>query len=86
MLNDLFSVSNDNKSVYIHNLSGFDGMFILKELADISSNFKIIKKEDKIISLTVVKPVSIRGKITPVKLIFKDSLLMLLHIFFPGRN
>lgn len=55
--------------MYIHNLSGFDGMFILKTLAAIEDKFNIIIKDDKIISVTVQR--------NKVNLIFQDSLLLL---------
>lgn len=53
MINDLFTSANDGKTVYAHNLSGFDGIFILKTLAGVSDKFNIVRKDDKIICITV---------------------------------
>lgn len=73
MLLDLFQSRNHGKTVYVHNLSGFDAMFLLKALAQLADGFDIIRKDDKIIKLTVTVG-SNKGKI---KIIFKDSLLLL---------
>lgn len=73
MLSDLFQPRNSGKIVYIHNLSGFDGMFLLKALANVAETFDIVRKDDKIISLTVSRG----AKKDKVRLIFKDSLLLL---------
>uniref|UniRef100_A0A896Z1E1 Probable DNA polymerase n=1 Tax=Coniophora olivacea TaxID=85977 RepID=A0A896Z1E1_9AGAM len=61
------------KTVYAHNLSRFDIVFLFKHLAKLQKEgykINILKKEDKIISITIVK-----GKNTCLTL--KDSLLLL---------
>jgi hypothetical protein len=74
-IDKLFIPENHGKSVYIHNFSNFDSIFLLKYLAskvsDIHSikDFFLIKREDNIIILKV--------KINNVLLIFKDSYLLL---------
>lgn len=58
MIEDLFikyrRVNDDKIYVYVHNFSAFDSIFLLGVLAD-GYKFKIIKRDDKIISLTVSK-------------------------------
>ena len=52
MLKDLYqNPDNHGKTVYIHNFFSFDSMFLIKALAEFSDKFKIVKKDDKIISL-----------------------------------
>lgn len=76
-IDDLFNKFS-NSTIYIHNLSGFDGMFLLKALANFSDKFKIVMKEDKIISLSVAKArIFSDGKKYVNTLTFKDSLLLL---------
>ena len=54
LITDLFSQpENHGKNVYVHNFSGFDSIFILQTLAEFTRKFKIIKKEDMVISLKV---------------------------------
>ena len=54
LITDLFSQpENHGKNVYGHNFSGFDSIFILQTLAEFTRKFKIIKKEDMVISLKV---------------------------------
>lgn len=76
-IEDLF-MKFSNSTIYIQKLSGFDGMFLLKALANYSDKFKIVKKEDKIISLSVTKARIFRDDTKYVNtLTFKDSLLLL---------
>lgn len=61
------------RTVYAHNLSRFDIVFLFKHLAKLQNKgykVNILKKDDKIISITIVK-----GKNTCITL--KDSLLLL---------
>ena len=88
---ELFVKQNEGKTVYVHNLSGFDAMFIVKTLANNFEDFKIIRKDDKIISLSVSKTIgytehkftdSTGKQVTDkepdkVKITFADSLLLL---------
>jgi hypothetical protein len=56
--------------IYVHNLSNFDGIFILKALSSIKySSLKPIIKDDKIIDIKIIF-----GK---YNISFRDSLLML---------
>lgn len=60
----------DGYKVYVHNLSRFDGIFLLRILAQIpNSKLEIIQREDKMISLTL--------KFGKNKIIFHDSMLLL---------
>ena len=90
LLTDLFIKNNNGKTVYVHNLSGFDAMFLVKTLSNNFEDFKIIRKDDKIISLSVSKTVGYtettitkNGEDVTVKepekviLTFADSLLLL---------
>ena len=64
-ITDLFSFPyNNGKVVYVHNFSGFDSVFILQTLAEYTEMFKIIKKDDKIISLKVSKSVQSKNDTT----------------------
>ena len=95
MLTELFSnPKNHGKVVYVHNFTGFDSMFLIKLLAEFSDKFKIIKKDDMVISLKVGKLVEIEEhkKRKNVEITFLDSMLMLpsslkeLGIAFGGSN
>jgi hypothetical protein len=59
----------DNYKVYIHNLAGFDGIFLLKILAKLGQVKPIIHNE---------KIISIGFKFNGYNLTFKDSLQMLI--------
>lgn len=75
MLRDLITdPSHADSTVYVHNLSGFDGMFLLKSIALHVAGFKIIMKDSKIICITVEHQISKDNKI---KIKFKDSLSLL---------
>ena len=70
MILDLFALAKSSEvTVYIHNFSGFDSIFLLGILADKSHNFELNRREDKIISL--------KTKAGDSKLVFKDSILLL---------
>jgi hypothetical protein len=58
----------DNYKIYIHNLAGFDGNFLLKILANLGT-IKPIIHDNKIISVTF--------KMNGYIITFKDSLQML---------
>ena len=64
-----------NYTVFAHNLSRFDIVFLLRDIARLKEDgyiINIIKKEDKIISITIT-----HSEDKNVKLTFKDSLLLL---------
>lgn len=78
MITDLFTNPlNHRKNVYVHNLSGFDSMFILNTLANYPELFKLIKKDDKIITIQASKNIVINDKDEKVSLTFFDSLSIL---------
>lgn len=79
---DLFKSKYNGYHVYLHNFSKFDGIFILKNLANLvpSKDIKFLVRERNLLSVTVSysfdkvvngKTVSARGKIS-----FHDSLLL----------
>ena len=57
--------------VYLHNFSNFDGVFLLKHMANLTSNIEIIMKDIKIISL------KIKYGNNKYNLTFRDSFLLL---------
>lgn len=66
--NDLLVNKQNNSTVYFHNFSKFDSLFLIKYLQEFSLN-KIIMKENSIISLNLKKKT--------ISLKIKDSYLML---------
>jgi DNA polymerase type B, organellar and viral len=69
-INSLLIEKYNNYKVYIHNLSSFDGIFLLRILAKLE-NTKLIPiiKDDKMIALTL--------KFSKNKITFHDSMLLL---------
>ena len=78
LIEDLLNnLDHNKKRVYVHNLSGFDAMFLIKTLANYR-DFKIIKKDDTIISLSVSKLIKdCAGKYIENNITFIDSLNLL---------
>lgn len=74
-LTDLKRKKYHNHKIYIHNLAGFDGFFIIKELANIGQLSPIIH-EGKIISLKLT--FSNENETKFFSLLFLDSLQLLL--------
>lgn len=78
LITQLFSVplclSANGAVFYVHNFSGFDSVFILQTLAEYTEMFKIIKKDDKVISLKVSKSLFAKNDIT---ITFLDSQSLL---------
>lgn len=72
-LNSLLKKEYDGYHVYLHNLSKFDGVFLLKIISNISKNIKILIRDNDIISITI--NYDIYGE--KYKLYFHDSLLLL---------
>jgi hypothetical protein len=69
-INSIMKRKYNGYKVYVHNLSNFDGIFILKALSVIKySSLKPIIKDDKIIDIKIIF-----GK---YNISFRDSLLML---------
>jgi hypothetical protein len=69
-INSIMKRKYNGYKVYIHNLSNFDGIFILKALSSIKySSLKPIIKDDKMIDIKIIF-----GK---YNIAFRDSLLML---------
>ena len=72
-----FNERNDGRVIYVHNFSGgpaLDSVFILQTLAEFTEKLKIIKKDDKIISLKVSKSVQSKNDTT---ITFLDSMSIL---------
>jgi DNA polymerase type B, organellar and viral len=69
---DIEKVANKH-TIYIHNLSSFDSLFILKALYKIFIT-KPLFKDNKIISINLKKIIDKNNKIN---IFFKDSLLLL---------
>jgi hypothetical protein len=62
--------------VYIHNLSGFDGIFLFKHILDLNKqgfDVTFYRREDKFISITI------SNKVTKFKITLYDSYLLLPH-------
>lgn len=78
LITDLFSppfcLDRSGMVFYVHNFSGFDSVFILQTLAEYTEMFKIIKKDDKVISLKVSKSLYAKNDIT---ITFLDSQSLL---------
>lgn len=73
-LSDLFKTRYNNKIVYLHNFSSFDGIFLMKYLKNIPNvDPKILKMESKFILVSLSVPV--RNKTLTIH--FRDSMLML---------
>jgi|ERR1700712_3979442 len=69
-INSIMKRKYNGYKVYVHNLSNFDGIFILKALSSIKySTLKPIIKDDKMIDIKIIF-----GK---YNIAFRDSLLML---------
>ena len=60
-----------NQKVYVHNLSHFDGIFLLNIISDLSKNINIIIKEGQIIDLQM------KFAHNKYSINFRDSLLLL---------
>lgn len=72
MVKTLVSVKYNGFSVYIHNFSSFDGIFLFKHIANLKLegfNIKILKRDINFLSITISK--------NKFKLIIYDSLLLL---------
>lgn len=57
-------------TVYIHNFSRFDAIFIIKFLVMEADRFKIKKRDSSIINITFTKKYHLDGKMVNVKLVF----------------
>jgi DNA polymerase type B, organellar and viral len=71
-LQDIEKVSNKH-TIYIHNLSSFDSLFLLKSLYK-NYTTKPLFKDNKIISINIIKFIN---KSKKINIYFKDSLLLL---------
>src|SRR5882672_4689900 len=72
---DIFVYCPDS-TIYVHNLSSFDSLYLLKSLYKYFNTSPIIK-DNKIISINVSKIINMNNKNKKIKLFFKDSLLLL---------
>jgi hypothetical protein len=72
--------AKENLICYIHNLSNFDGVFLMKHLSHFKEKLNIIYRDGKIIQLVINEMVMIEGKKVKQSLTFYDSLLLL-----PGK-
>jgi len=92
LIDSLLDAKYDRSSVYVHNLSAFDGIFLLKNIYDLTDDgYKIdfVYKDDKMISITIKKIVYVpvldnndptgisMRKRTVFKITIYDSLLIL---------
>ena len=77
-LRSLITVKYHYKKIYIHNLSYFDGIFILDTLAKLG-HLDVTMKDGKIIKLKLTSRYTdpITGKVSKIILFFYDSLLIL---------
>jgi hypothetical protein len=69
--------SKDNLVCYVHNLSKFDGIFLLKHMSKYKDNMDIIYKDGNIIQLTIKEIKIVDGIKVKFSLTFFDSLLIL---------
>ena len=78
MITDLFKFApkSISSNVYCHNFSNFDSIFLLKYLAEYSSTFSIVKRDDNLVKVNVSKKWSSEPK-NVTKLVFLDSYLLL---------
>lgn len=72
-ISSLLRYKYNNYVVYAHNMSGFDGVFLLKVLSK-TFDTKVIIRDDKIIQFNLEYNINPKKK---GKLIFRDSYLML---------
>ena len=63
--------------IYVHNFSNFDSIFLVKYLVTEANGFKINRRNGNIISIVFEKKINYKGKNIKIKLIFKDSYLIL---------
>jgi hypothetical protein len=76
IINKLISSIDIGKTIYVyaHNLSSFDGVFLLKHLFQFGKVEPIISRDGKIISISL----KVKDENNNIKtIIFKDSYLML---------
>jgi hypothetical protein len=73
----------NNHIIYVHNLSGFDGVFLLKNIAKYRDKASLILKDNQIISITLRKEYFAfsskhqNGLLKTNSIKFHDSLLLL---------
>jgi hypothetical protein len=85
LINSLLDFKNNGSMIYCHNLSSFDGVFLLKTIYDLSDHgYKIdlIYKDNKMIVVTVSKRVEVVNEegnkvMEKFQIKFCDSLLIL---------
>lgn len=62
LFNDIFKSNYHNYTIYIHNLSNFDSVFIIDALTREDCKVKpIIKEDGSLISLKIIKKVNLKG-------------------------
>ena len=74
-----YLLDNFNKyNIYVHNLSGFDVVYLLNSISKFGSNAEVIMRDDKFISISLKKVIGrINVKPTYNTIYLKDSLLIL---------
>lgn len=82
LLKRLINIKYNNQIVYAHNLGGFDGIFIMRELFKLGGQVKPLVFNGKILSINYSTKISIinkKGDLVELdfSLTFKDSLNML---------
>lgn len=73
-LKTLLKSTNHNKKFYVHNFSNFDSIFLIDTLSKLGP-LKIIKRNDKIMKLTLTFKIKENGPSYKIKIL--DSLLIL---------
>lgn len=73
-ISDLFKTKYNNKIIYLHNFSSFDGIFLIKYFNQIENvEHKILKMESKFIEVSLT--IKVKNKNLTIK--FRDSMLLL---------
>jgi DNA polymerase type B, organellar and viral len=81
MLNEsvknLLQSKYNNHHIYLHNFSKFDGIFLLKIIANLDGKIKILIRDNNLISISVKFEVKLADKTRKCVIYFHDSLLLL---------
>src|ERR1700761_8969523 len=69
-------------NIYVHNLSGFDVVYLLNSISKYGSNAKVIMRDDKFISINIKKAMTpgsgvIKGQPIYSSISLRDSLSIL---------
>jgi len=67
----------NNHHIYLHNFSKFDGIFLLKIIANLDAKVKVLIRDNNLINISVTFEVKKEDKIAKCIIHFHDSLMLL---------